>query len=184
MDLKTSLQKFDWHSLAVALAMIALGLVLVIWPEQSNMVLVYIVGAGVTILGVVRTILFFARKERYSPFSVGGLATGLTLLAVGILLLSKPAILIAILPAALGCLLIFSGFCSLQTSIELMRLKIAKWFIPLIFALISIGLGILALCDPFTAADGIMLFLGASLMTEGVLLLITLILFQKVLKNE
>ncbi len=172
-------QKFDWYSLIAALILIIIGVTILIAPDETSTVLVYVVGALITAAGIVRTVLYFSRNERTSPFSFGGLTVGLTLLAVGILLLLRPDILKSILSIVLGCLLIFSGFGNLQTAVELARLKVAKWWLPLIFALLAIVCGVIAVTGLISVTSALMIFLGVALCVEGILLIISLCLFRK-----
>ena len=74
-------------------------------------------------------------------------------------------------------MLIFSGFGSLQTAVELFRLHIRRWYIPLIFSLASLICGFIALINPFSTASVLMVFLGIALCGEGLLLLISVFLF-------
>ncbi|MEG0914027.1 MAG: DUF308 domain-containing protein [Oscillospiraceae bacterium] len=171
--------QFDWYNLLTALIMIIIGITIFINPNESSRLLAYVIAALVTILGTVRTALYFIRKERYSPFSVGGLSIGLTIMAVGIVLLVDPNILVMILPIALGCLLLFSGFGSLQTAIDLCKIRTKIWYVPLIFALISLVCGFIAVFNPFGTASVLMVFLGISLCTEGLLLLISVFVFKR-----
>lgn len=171
--------KFDWYNLIAAIVMIIIGLTLLIWPGESNLVIVYVVASLVALAGLVLVILYFVRKESIVPFVFGGLSVGLTLLFIGILLLLIPNILITILPIALGFFLIFSGFNTLQTAVALARMKVVRWFLPLIFAVISIICGVLALFNPFSMANVLMIFLGVSLLAEGLMLLVSLFLFRK-----
>lgn len=178
-SIQSFIKKVDWYSLVAALAMLLLGLTILIWPAASSQAIAYVAAALLTLFGLIRTILYFSRREKSSPFSFGGLSLGLSLLLIGVFLLLDPAVLIGILPVALGCLLIFSGFGSLQTAIELMRLKIRRWYIPLIFAFVAIICGFLALLNPFRAANVLMVFLGVALIGESVLLAISILLLGK-----
>lgn len=175
--------KFDWSSLLAALIMIIIGVTILIWPSQTGAILVYVVGGLIAVAGIVRAIMYFARKEKASPFSFGGLTIGLTLLAVGAVLLLRPEILKSILPIMLGCLLMFAGLGCLQTAVELARLKVAKWWISLLFALISVACGIIAVADVFRAANTLMVFLGISLVVEGLLIIISLSMFRKKIQD-
>ncbi|MEG2633046.1 MAG: DUF308 domain-containing protein, partial [Oscillospiraceae bacterium] len=83
------------------------------------------------------------------------------------------------LPIALGCLLLFSGFGSLQTAIDLCKIRTKIWYVPLIFALISLVCGFIAVFNPFGTASVLMVFLGISLCTEGLLLLISVFVFKR-----
>lgn len=170
---------FDWYSLLAALIMIIIGVTILLWPDQTGTILVYVVGGLIAAAGIVRAVLYFARNERTSPFSFGGLTVGLTLLAIGVVLLLRPEILKNILAIVLGCLLIFSGFGNLQTAIELARLKVARWWLPMIFAFIAIVCGIIAVADIINVAATLMIFLGVALCVEGILVIVSLCLFRK-----
>lgn len=181
--MKFDAKEFDWYSLVSALILLIVGIVILIWPEQSNEVLAYTIAGIIALLGLFRTFLYFRRKESVSPFSFGGLTLGLTLTAIGAFLLLEPSVLIAILPILLGSLLIFSGFASLQTAFSLMGLKIPKWYIPLLFALAALACGFVSLFNPFGTAKVLMIFLGIALTGEGVMMLISLYLFRKNVKG-
>lgn len=170
---------FDWYSLLAAVIMIIIGVTILIWPEKTGTILVYVLGGLIAAAGIVRAVLYFSRSERSSPFSFGGLTVGLTLLAIGVVLLLRPEILENILAIVLGCLLIFSGFGNLQTAIELARLKVAKWWLPMIFAFIAIICGFIAVAGVISVAKTLMIFLGIALCVEGILVIVSLCLFRK-----
>ena len=176
-SMKPKFQRFDWYNLIAALICLVIGVVILIRPSESSMVLVYVISGLIALAGLLRTILYFARHESVSPFAIGGLSIGLSLLAIGIFLLLAPKVLILVLPVTLGCMLIFSGFGSLQTAVELFRLHIRRWYIPLIFSLASLICGFIALINPFSTASVLMVFLGIALCGEGLLLLISVLLF-------
>ena len=171
--------KFDWFSLLTALIMIIIGITILIWPDETGTILVYVLGGLITAAGLMRTVFYFARNERTGLFSFGGLTIGLTLLAIGIVLLFRTNVLKSILSILLGCLLIFSGFGSLQTAIELARRKISNWWIPFLFAITAVACGIVAVMELITTAKTLMVFLGVALCVEGVLRFIVLSMFRK-----
>ena len=171
--------KFNWYTLAAGLLMLAAGVCVIVWPTEISSVLIYAAAGALAAFGAVRTVLYFVRKERTRPLSIGGLSLGLTLLVIGALLLLRPNILRAVLPSVLGCLLIFAGFGSLQTSVDLIRLKVTRWYIPLLFALAAIACGVVVLLNPFETSNVLMVFLGAAMAAEGVMLLVSTFLFRR-----
>ncbi len=177
--IETSKKSFDWYTLIAAAVQLLVGLTILIWPGESRNALAYVIACAIMLAGLARMALYFSRRERVSPFSFGGLSLGLSLTAVGLFFLLTPEVLISLLPVVLGCLLIFSGFGSLQTAVELMRLKACKWYIPLFFALAALVCGFVALLNPFATAKLLMVFLGISLCGEAALLLASLILFRQ-----
>lgn len=172
--------KTDRRTTIAIAAMFAVGLLILLWPGASGAVLCYLAAAGTVLVGIVRTVLYFQLHERVGPFSFGGLALGLSLIVVGTFFLIEPDVLRAALPVLLGCFLIFAGFGSLQTAIELRKLQAARWYLPLAFALAALLLGTLALANPFSAADALMVFLGVSLCIEAALQTASLVLFRSV----
>ena len=172
--------KPDRRTIIAITAMFATGLLILLWPSVSGALLCYLAAGAAVLVGIVRAVLYFRLRERVGPFSFGGLALGLSLIAVGTFFLIEPDVLRAALPVLLGCFLIFAGFGSLQTAIELHKLQAARWYLPLAFALAALLLGTLALANPFSAADALMIFLGVSLCIEAALQTASLILFRSV----
>ena len=169
----------DRYSLLTALIMIIIGITVLIWPSETGTILVYVMGGLIAAAGLMRTVFYFARNERTGVFSFGGLTIGLTLLSIGVVLLFRPEVLKSILSIVLGCLLIFSGFGSLQTAIELARRKVPKWWLSFIFAVIAIVCGIIAVMEVINTAKTLMVFLGIALCMEGIFRMVLLVLFRK-----
>ena len=175
--MKPDATKFDWYSLLLAAVQLAVGLIILIWPESADRILAFVLAALVLLAGIARTLLHFKRRERVSPFAFGGLSLGLTLLTIGIFFLFEPGVFLSILPALLSCILVFTGFASLQNALTLRSLGAQRWYIALAFALTGLVCGFLALFNPFATARGLMLFLGIALLGEGIMDLVALYLF-------
>ena len=177
--IQTPKKKFNWYSLITAVILLLVGLTILIWPGESSQVLVYVIAGLVMLAGIARIAFYIVRHESVNPFAFGGLSLGLSLVAVGVFFMLTPDVLITILPVTLGCLLIFTGFGSLQTAVELLRLRIGRWYIPLLFALAALVCGFVALMNPFSTAKLLMVFLGISLCVESVMLITSIVLFHK-----
>ena len=182
--MKPDATKFDWYSLLLAAVQLAVGLIILIWPESADRILAFVLAALVLLAGIARTLLHFKRKERVSPFAFGGLSLGLTLVTCGLFFLFQPSVFLSILPALLSCILVFTGFASLQNALALRQLGEQRWYIVLAFALAGLICGLIALFNPFATDRGLLLFLGIALLCEGVLDLAALYLFGKKQKAE
>lgn len=177
--LKEKLLAFDWRMLCAAAVSLVVGIIILIRPETSALFLSYILAAFIALYGIVHTVMYFASKKPISPFSSESLAAGLTVLSLGIFLLYKPNTLLEILPVALGCLLIYLGFVSLQTAIDLIRKRAKQWYLPLLFALALLVCGLLVFINPFKTERGLMLFLGIALLAEFAMQIASLVLLNK-----
>lgn len=175
-----SKEKPDWLRPALLfLISVALGVCLIIWHKEITIYLAIALAAAVAVLGIVELILFLKNKEVSQPFTIGRLCIAMTLIAIGIFLCILPQVLIEVLPFALSCAIIFIGFLTLQASIDLVRMKVKKWFIPLIFGVVIIVCGFLGLINQiWNGKEGaLMLFLGIVLCVEGITQIVSYFLF-------
>jgi len=182
--MKPEQKQFDWYSLLLAAVQLAVGLIVLVWPEQGDRILAFLLAALVLAFGLWRSLRALAKKEQVSPFAFGGLSLGLTLVTCGLFFLFQPSVFLSILPALLSCILVFTGFASLQNALALRQLGEQRWYIVLAFALAGLICGLIALFNPFATDRGLLLFLGIALLCEGVLDLAALYLFGKKQKAE
>ena len=162
-------------TIVTAAVSLIIGLVLVIWPETSGRVIAYFLAGLIALCGLIHIGFEYFRRAAFLPFP--GLAVGLTVLSIGVFLIIKLEILLNILPVVLGIFLIYLGFVMLETAYNFYRLHVARWWIPGAFALLTLILGFLSLFNVF--ARILMVFLGISLIVEGVLQIVSMILFRK-----
>jgi len=177
--LKEKLLAFDWRMLCAAAVSLVVGIIILIRPETSALFLSYVLAAFIALYGIVHVVMYFTSKKPVSPFASDSLAAGLTILSLGIYLLYKPTALLAILPVVLGCLLIYLGFVSLQTAVDLIRKRAKLWYLPLLFAIALLVCGLLVFIDPFKTERGLMIFLGIALLAEFTMQIASLVLLNK-----
>ena len=139
--------------------MLAFGLVMIIFPAQSQNVICMILGGVLCLLGVFR-ILVYAVSERTKVFLSFALVTGAALLGVGIWILLKPEELAALLGTLLALVLIVTGVMKIQYAFDFLRLEAPYWWVQIIGAAVLIGLGIMGLVNVFKVMETLILFLG------------------------
>ena len=107
------------HSL-LAVIDIAAGVVALVWPTVTALVLVLLVGFWAIAAGVVEFFAAFLREEtagQRAMFLIGGLIS----IAFGILLVDRPAIGAVTLALIFGLFLVIFGIWQLGTGIEMRR---------------------------------------------------------------
>ena len=97
------------------------------------------------------------------------LVIGIIAVALGIMMLIRPQYIVSILPILLGIFIILSSIMKIQNAIDLKRVDYPRWWLILVFALISIALGAILIWNPFAAASTLMMFVGASLCADGIM---------------
>lgn len=151
-----------------SLAFLVLGVLLLVMPQTSLLWICYAFGAVVLVTGIVCLIQY--ARVRGSGFAapfllVGGVITA----ALGLFTLAQPQTVASFLPVVFGLFILVEGCSRIGAALDLARRKAAKWWVLLLFSLLSIALGLLLLFDPFEAAVSAVMLCGVLLIVEGAL---------------
>ena len=149
-----------------AIVYFLLGLIFVIWPQQSRLVICYIAGGLFMLYGLIR-ILVQWNSRGFLTLGNGYLA-GLLFLLLGLLFILRAQVILGILGTVLGLLVVADSVVKLQISYQLRRNHPGSARRNLICALITLVLGILMLFSPFTALTAMSIFTGICLMLDGI----------------
>lgn len=153
--------------LLLSIAFIALGLLLLVMPQTSLLWICYAFGAVVLITGVV-CLVQYARLRGSGFAAPFFLVAGVSTAALGIFSLARPEVVASFLPVVFGLFILIDGCSRIGTAIELARRKADKWWMMLLFSVLSVALGILLLVNPFGAAVSVVMLCGVLLIIEGV----------------
>ena len=131
----------------------------------------------------VRSIVSYLRGSILDGVMGLQLAAGLVALCFALLLLFNPLFLAELLPFVWGVALLVGGFGKVQMAADLKRIGDRFWWYALIAALLSFVLGALAITRPVFIAAVLTQFVGASLLVEGVLDLVSFLTLNKRIKK-
>lgn len=163
--LKQALKKLKIQASAAAVALIIIGLMFIIFRDTSLTVICYVTGALILVWGALCLFTFFATG--FAKDGAGGLALGLTLVIVALILFIKPWVITGIITVLFGVALIVDGAVKLQQFVAMNREKIKSRWAVLAFAVVLLVLGMLVVFDPF--GSSIMIFAGIALIVAGVM---------------
>ena len=153
--------------LILSIVFIALGLLLLVMPQTSLLWICYAFGAVVLITGVVCLVQYV--RIRGSGFAAPFfLVAGVITAALGLFTLARPEVVASFLPVVFGIFILVDGFGRIGTAVDLARRQGDKWWLMMLFSLLSIALGILLLVNPFGAAVSVVMLCGVLLIIEGV----------------
>ena len=159
-------KSFSTSFIISALIGFLLGLIMVIWPEASRLVICYGVGALLLLYGLVR---IFAQWNATGFLSLGsGSLAGLLYLLLGLLLLLKTDVMLALFGTVLGLLIIADSIIKLQISYQLRGSHIGSFRRNGICALVMLVLGIVMLFNPFSGIKAMTIFIGVIFMLDGI----------------
>ena len=104
--MKEWLKSVKWNLILAALAYVVLGVVLLAWPDTTGNVLCTLLGILLLGYGIFQIIGFFTRGDEGWGSGAVYLLAGLCAVALGVFALSSPEKVLAILPVALGAVVV------------------------------------------------------------------------------
>lgn len=164
--MESLLKKVKANTILSSLLCAALGLVLVIWPDISMQIVCIAIGAVLILCGVIRLFGFFLNHDG-SVYTQGNLVMGIVLVVVGIWIVATPGKVLVIIPIIVGILIVIHGVNNIQQTITLCKGKYSMWWLALIMAILTIGLGALLIIRPFAALDTVVMLIGFFLIYDG-----------------
>lgn len=150
-----------------AILTIALGAVLVIWPDWSGRILCYLLGAALILMGGIQLIVCI-RVERIGFYSKFSMLMNIILILLGVWVCIRPDTVLSLVPVIIGIVMLIHGCMDLQFTMDIKHAGSGKWWIALIFALVTLTLGVFLVMHPFLAFEITMLIIGIGLLYDGI----------------
>ena len=163
------------YSMARCVSAIAIGLLLMMWPEAAILYLVIAIGAMFFLPSLISLISYFKKRDEqkgYFPIvSLGSLLFGLWLMI-------SPAFFVGILMYLLGAVLVFAGISQIVGLLDARSYANVSTGFMVMPVLILLS-GLLVLVNPFAAASVPFIILGVSSTVYGVTELINFYKFRR-----
>lgn len=152
--------------IGVSCCSLALGIIMVIWPQISATVLCWILGLLSISVGIYEI-------TRYSQLGFAGLFFRLDLIlgicniliGIGLLL---PFGSTTFLPFAAGLYVLVGSIFNIQLALNVSRYRMGSWITTLVLGIVGLIFSIFLFVDPFQGTAALMIFMGVSLMLNGV----------------
>lgn len=177
-----SFKKMFRMSILTSIFFIIIGLFLFFKPETTITTISYILGAIITLTGIIFLIKYFSNKEQFAAFS-GDLVYGIMNTILGIALILNPTALAKVIPFILGIWIIISSITKLQYSFQLKVYQNKAWIPTMIIASITFIWGLLLLFDPFKGAMVITQIIGMFILVYAILDFIDVLIIRQNLKT-
>lgn len=162
------LKEFKWNMILAALIYIALGVVLLVWPDFTSRAICTVLGGLLLVYGLFQVIGFFAKGSDGWSWAVVDLLVGLCALGLGVFALLSPEAVLSVLPIALGAVVIVDSCVSLKRALQLRELGMEKWWVVCVLAIITALFGLLVVFNPFATLTVLVRVIGAVLIYEGI----------------
>ena len=153
------------YSLSAVICVI-LGIVLLVWPGQSTQVVCMVLGIVLGGFGLIQIILYLATKEK-TMVSHSMMMLGVVLAVIGGWIVLKPETIIKAVPMIVGIFIVIHGFHNAVQAIDLKKMQYDNWWVALLLSLLTVALGVVLICNPFTIVDTVVRIIGAFLVYDG-----------------
>lgn len=167
----------------ISLMLCALGTVLIVCPGVSAGLLCKISGIIMLLFGLIKIIGYFS-KDLYRLAFQYDLAFGILIMALGIIMIARTNVMMSILCIILGIYVLADALLKVQIAIEAKAFGISKWWLILAVAILTGVVGFLLVLRPWESAQVVMVLLGLSLISEGLLNLTTILTAVKIIRRQ
>ena len=167
----------------ISLMLCVLGVVLIVCPGVSAGLLCKISGVIMVLFGAIKIIGYFS-KDLYRLAFQYDLASGILIMAIGVIMIARTNVMVSIICIIFGIYVLADALLKVQIAIDAKAFGISKWWLILAVAILTGVVGFLLVLRPSESAQILMVLLGLSLISEGLLNLITILTAVKIIRRQ
>ncbi len=148
------------------LLLIALGIAMLVWPQEALKTLCYVTGAVFAVMGIIKIIAFLAKKSKNSS----GMFIGLLQIAIGCVLIFASDFFISFFHYITAFILLYGAIMMFINAYNLRKVFGMMFMVSLIFAIVTLIFAIIIITNPpFFIILG-----GIALIIEGLAMVVVL----------
>ena len=181
-EIKFKTKEISREFLIMNLGIIALGVILTVYPDESKDLICRVLACALCVWGLFKIFEYIKLKnnEIFGSFS---LVQGCSLLVFGVYIMIRPSLLAGFVLTAMSIILFIGGILKLQYALELSNMNSKGWVAQAIAAVIMIVTSVISFADPFNASNVLMIFIGVSLIADGLWDIFTLFYLKRLIKK-
>lgn len=156
---------------------IVVGILLLVNPTGFTAGIIIALGVLLAVLGVLGIVRYF-RTEPVRAALEQQLIRGLLMLLLGLFCIFNARWFIATFPVLTmlyGVGLLVVGVAKVQWTVDILRVKVGRWYLPGISALVSLVCAAIILFNPFASTVALWVFIGVALIVEAVVDLLAIL---------
>ncbi len=177
-----TLKKIKWNVIISSVIYVALGVILLLWPEKMARNICYVIGVIAVAVGIVNLIDYIRKDYSVDAYRYN-LVYGLVSILFGVFVFVKVDTVVSIIPFLLGFAVTISGLLKLQNAVDLVRMKYKGWGAVMIVSVLNIAFGVVLIMNPFDSAMVLFICIGIGMIYSGVSDLIATIMLSKSIKS-
>ena len=158
-------KEMKWNMLLSAVLYLVLGLILVLFPATTARMICYMIAGIAIIIGLVNLVVYFTRNITKNYYR-NDFVMGLLMILLGIFVIYKVDLIIALVPFIIGLCIVVSGLFKFQGALDMQRMG-GNAALILALAVVNVVIGVLMVINPFDSALLLYRLLGAGLLFSG-----------------
>ena len=169
--------------IAMSVILMAAGAVLIAAPDTLASAMCSVLGIASAVFGGVKIASYFS-KDLFRLAFQHDLAEGILLMILGVTAAVKPELFLGFIGVIFGVCVLADGLLKIQTAIDAKVFGVSKWWLILAAAIAADIAGFFLIINPVDSAAVVAVILGVTLVMEGLLNLITVLVAVKIVKNQ
>lgn len=166
MNIKYRFEKYTKNNIALSIVMVALGLILFLWPGKTLELAAKILGIAL-LVGAAVSVFSWYRDRHVVGRGYGTLALGGVCAIAAVVVLAAPKGVITLLPKLIGLAVLVNGLLNLAQAMDLRRMGGSSWTSSLIMAVLTVLAGLFLLLFAFSAMKAAVMVIGAIFVYNG-----------------
>ena len=179
----SNFKEIKWNSTLNLIILLAVGLLLLIFPKESLDIAGYLIASMLMLAGITYIIRIIKKKGIETNSDLLSLVLSIIFIGVSITIFVDPTWIIRAINIVIGLLLIINSSMNTASLFKFKKDRTASWWIFLVFIVIIFILGILVIINPEGLAKMIVRLEGATLVFNTLVTLILTYKVNKILKD-
>ncbi len=162
---------------------IVIGTIMIAMPELLAKTMCMIIGIAAAAFGTVKLISYFSKDLFRLAFQFD-LAEGILLIILGITTAVMPEMFLGMIGTVFGICVMADGLLKIQVALDAKTFGVSKWWLILTAAVLAVTAGFFLIINPIESSAVVAVITGITLLTEGIMNLITVLVAVKIIKNQ
>lgn len=163
--MKKNMNSFTTTNTVLAIILLALGLFLAIWPENSLNTIINLMSVLILVIGGIKLLNYYRYDKEYR--NKIDLLEGIVFVFTSLMMFSFADNLISLLTMIFGCYVAFEGLSTLLKANELRTYELNNWKHFLIVGIVLLIIGCIFVFNSFKAITTIVRAMGIILVILG-----------------
>lgn len=180
--MKDIAKKMYRTSITTSLIYLLIGVILLFVTDSVLITISRVLGIILLVAGLFPVISYF-KDNAFKDLARSQLIGGIFLIVSGIIMILNPTLIGTIIPIVIGVCMIISSISKVTYALMLRENKVQSWNISLIFAIITLLVGLFLVIKPWAATGLIFQIIGVIIIIYSILEIIETIIIGKKVKN-